>query len=562
MLVSEYIVSFLVEKGIQDVFGYPGGMVTYLMEAMDKNPQMSAHLCYHEQGAALAACGYGMVRGVPGVAYATSGPGATNLLTGIANAYFDSIPTIFITGQVNTYDMKQGNERQRGFQETDIVAMAKPVTKAAIQVKQVEDVPRILAELYALTMDGRKGPVLLDIPMNIQRSELQDIAVPDFCVPFSTSAGAEAEIIVKALKEVRRPLLIAGAGIRQSGALRAFRALVEKWQIPVVTSMVAVDILSRSNELNLGFVGAYGHRWANFATEKADLLLVMGSRMDGRQTGSNKAWFAPNAKIIRVDTDEVELANTVKSKEIALQVDLQKILTELNGISVDFDWSEWRQVCQKMRYSLSGMDCTSENKWVEAISGELPANALVTTDVGQNQVWVAQSFAVKEQQIMFSGGHGTMGFSLPAAIGASIAMGRAPVYAFVGDGGLQMNIQELQTVVREKLPIKILLLNNQSLGMIRHFQEMYFDSNFVQTKPEHGYTVPDFVAVAKAYGLEARTIESMNDFCETLQEPCPTLYDIRCNKDTYVFPKLAIKKPIYDQEPLMDRELLAKMNQL
>lgn len=562
MLVSEYIVSFLVEKGIKDVFGYPGGMVTYLMEAMDKNPQMTAHLCYHEQGAALAACGYGLVKGLPGVAYATSGPGATNLLTGIANAYFDSIPAIFLTGQVNTYDMKQGKERQKGFQETDIVAMAKPVTKAAMQVSKAEDVPRVLAELYAIAMEGRKGPVLLDIPMDVQRSELKNVVKLDSTTADFPSVVAEAEHVIKALGEAKRPLIIAGAGIRQSGSLKAFQSLVEKWQIPVVTSMVAVDILPRSSEFNLGFVGAYGHRWANFATEKADLLLVMGSRMDGRQTGSNKEWFAPHAQIIRIDVDEAELASAVKTGEFALHTDLHNLLVELDKIPVAFDWSAWREVCQELRTRLSGMDGTSENKWVETISRSIPANAVVTTDVGQNQVWVAQSFAVRKQQILFSGGHGTMGFSLPAAIGASIAMGNAPVYAFTGDGGLQMNIQELQTVVREQLPIKILMMNNQSLGMIRHFQEMYFGSNFVQTKPNHGYTVPDFVKIARAYGLDARRIEQMSDFADTLQSSQSMLYDIRCQTDTYLFPKLAIKKPIYDQEPLMDRDLLAKMKRL
>ncbi len=421
MLVSEYIVSFLVKKGIQDVFGYPGGMVTYLMEAMDKNPQMNAHLCYHEQGASLAACGYAMVSGLPGVAYATSGPGATNLLTGVANAYFDSIPAIFLTGQVNTYDMKQGSERQRGFQETDIVTMAKPVTKAAVQICNAEDVPRLLDGLYTLALEGRKGSVLLDIPMNIQRSELKNVKESNIVHVSLQSESNEVDIICQALRNANRPLIVAGAGIRQSGALSAFQSLVRKWKIPVVTSMVAVDLLPRKEKLNLGFVGAYGHRWANFATEKADLLLIIGSRLDSRQTGSNRDWFAPHAKVIRVEVDRAETECKVKHEEIVLQIDLRGILEKLNDRVENFDWSEWREVCQNMRRSLSGIDSTPENEWVEAISELLPNEALVTTDVGQNQVWVAQSFAVKAQQILFSGGHGTMGFSLPAAVGASIA---------------------------------------------------------------------------------------------------------------------------------------------
>lgn len=562
MLVSEYIVSFLAKQGIDHVFGYPGGMVTYLMDALDKNPDVQAHLCYHEQGAALAACGYGLTKGVPGVAYATSGPGATNLLTGIANAYFDSIPTIFLTGQVNTYDMKMGKERQHGFQETDIVSMAKPVTKEAVQVTRADEIPEVLTRLYQTAMSGRKGPVLLDIPMDVQRSMIDAEPEPvdlNFVYEVQTAAIAIAE----RLKKAKHPLIIAGAGIRQADAVNVFRQFVGQIQVPVVTSMVAVDLLPSDYTMNLGFIGAYGHRWANFATEKADLLLVIGSRMDGRQTGSNRDWFAPQAKILRIDVDGNELSTKVKENEISYQVDLREVLKELSACDWETDsWTEWRKICATLRLKLNTLDGTPENKWVERISGLIPAASLIATDVGQNQVWVAQSFNVRQQQILFSGGHGTMGFSLPAAIGASLAAGKSLVYAFVGDGGFQMNIQELQTIVREKLPVKIMLMNNESLGMIRHFQEMYFASNFMQTKPNHGYTVPDFVRIAQAYGIKAMRIEKPEDFGDTLTNREPMLYDIQCGKDTYIFPKLAIKKPIYDQEPLMARDLLAEMKKL
>ncbi len=562
MLVSEYIVSFLAKQGIDHVFGYPGGMVTYLMDALDKNPAVQAHLCYHEQGAALAACGYGMVKGLPGVAYATSGPGATNLLTGIANAYFDSTPAIFLTGQVNTYDMKKGKERQRGFQETDIVSMAKPVTKAAMQVTRAEEVPAALAGLYKLAMTGRKGPVLLDIPMDVQRSEI--LAEPDIInLDYADEAAEVVADITASLSRSEYPLIIAGAGIRQAGAVEIFRQFVEKVQIPVVTSMVAIDLLPRDHELNLGFIGAYGHRWANFATEKADLLLVLGSRMDGRQIGSNREWFAPNAQIIRIDLDADELAVKVKSNEVSYQIDVREVLRELlESDSLNTSHAEWRETCGILRSKLKHIDNVPENKWVEVISRLLPEKAFVATDVGQNQVWVAQSFKIRQQQLLFSGGHGTMGFSLPAAIGASLANDRSIVYAFTGDGGLQMNIQEMQTIVRENLPIKIMLMDNESLGMIRHFQEMYFVSNFVQTKPDHGYTVPDFVRIADAYGMKAKRIEKIEDFGDTLTSQEPMLYDIQCGKNTYIFPKLAIKKPIYDQEPLMDRDLLMELKRL
>lgn len=562
MLVSEYIVSFLAKQGIDHVFGYPGGMVTYLMDALDKNSSVQAHLCYHEQGAALAACGYGLTKGLPGVAYATSGPGATNLLTGIANAYFDSIPTIFLTGQVNTYDMKMGKERQHGFQETDIVSMAKPVTKEAVQVTRADEIPEVLTRLYQTAMSGRKGPVLLDVPMDVQRSMI-DVEPEQLDLNRVYDVQAVTIAIAELLKKAKHPLIIAGAGIRQADAVNVFRHFVEQIQVPVVTSMVAVDLLPSDYTMNLGFIGAYGHRWANFATEKADLLLVIGSRMDGRQTGSNKDWFAPQAKIIRIDVDGNELTTKVKENEISYQVDLKEVLIGLSARDWKTDsWAKWRQICDTLRSKLNTLDGTPENKWVERISDLIPAAAVITTDVGQNQVWVAQSFNVRQQQILFSGGHGTMGFSLPAAIGASLAADRSLVYAFAGDGGFQMNIQELQTIVREKLPVKIMLMNNESLGMIRHFQEMYFASNFMQTKPNHGYTVPDFVRIAQAYGIKAMRIEKPEDFGDTLTSREPMLYDIQCGKDTYIFPKLAIKKPIYDQEPLMARALLAEMKKL
>lgn len=567
MLVSEYIASFLYSKGIKDVFGYPGGMVTYLMEAFDRHPQLTAHLCYHEQGAAFAACGYAMTKGIPGVAYATSGPGATNLLTGIADAYFDSIPTIFITGQVNTYDLKSSGVRQHGFQETDIVSMAKPVTKAAVQIRSPERIGVVLQRLYDIAMSGRKGPVLLDIPMDVQRSEWDGIE-PAAGEVRGISAAAEeaAQEIRAAIEQAKRPLLLLGAGVKQSGAVAEARRLVSRLGIPTVTSMIAVDVLPYDDPYHLGFIGAYGHRWANFASEKADLILSLGSRMDARQTGSKLDWFAPGAKVYRVDVDEQELDQPLGHDERALHADLRAVLSALLDGSLDgYDktrWQSWNDVCAEMRSRLDGMDETPENAMARELSRMVPEDAIVTTDVGQNQVWVSQSFEVKNQTILYSGGHGAMGFSLPAAVGACIASGHRPVYAFCGDGGLQMNIQELETIRRERLPIKILLLNNHSLGMIRHFQEMYFQSNFVQTKPEHGYTVPDFVKIAKAYGIPAETVTSIKDISVQLTSDGPAFYDILCRNDTYIYPKLAIHKPIYDQDPLMDRELLTKLKQL
>ncbi len=568
MKLSDYIVSFLVEKKITDVFGYPGGMVTHLMDSFDKyKDQISAHTAYHEQGAAFCACGYGQISHMPGVAYATSGPGATNLITGIANAYFDSIPCIFITGQVNTYESKGCLKvRQKGFQEMDVVSVVNSITKYAIQVTQAEDIRYELEKAFSISMSDRPGPVLLDIPMNIQRAEID----PETLVGYSHSGNCicsyeSKDIVFHALLQAKRPLIIAGAGVSNSGSKKVFQDLIDKLRIPVVTSMIGIDCISHESPYNFGFIGAYGHRYANFAIAKSDLIISIGSRLDCRQTGSNKDIFAQSAKIIRIDIDAGETTNQIKKDDTVLICDIREFIPAIiNDPRFRFDnrYEHWLNQCRELKDKLKCIDNEPSNAIVREISKYVPGEVVITTDVGQNQVWVAQDFVVKSnQRVLFSGGHGAMGYSLPAAIGAYYAS-RKPVICFTGDGGLQMNIQELQFIVREGIPIKIILMNNHSLGMIRHFQEMYFDSNSMQTTVDKGYTVPDFNKIAEAYGIETYTVKNMNEIpqLETVfQNATPAFIHVICNDKTYVYPKLAMNKPIHDQEPLMDRNLFDKL---
>lgn len=560
MKVSDYIVSFLSEKGVTDVFGYPGGMVTHLMDSFHKYcGRITAHVSYHEQGAAFAACGYAQTSGKWGVAYATSGPGATNLITGICNAYFDSIPTLFITGQVNTYESAAGlSVRQKGFQETDVVNMLKGVTKYCVTVKDPAEIRYHLEKAFYLSFDGRPGPVVLDIPMNVQRGDIDVEAVKGFDIPhdeadIDTAAGR----IAAALQSAERPCVIAGAGIRGSGVQNDFERWINRIEAPVVSSMPAVDVLPES-PYYFGFAGAYGCRAANFILTKADLIISLGSRLDIRQTGGDKSVFAPNARIVRVDIDEDELTNKIKDDEIQLVADLKELMPALAQGKGAFQYKDWLNVCEEIGKKLDGIDDQPVNSLIAAMSGLIPYDAVVTTDVGQNQVWVAQSFIPKGQRILFSGGHGAMGYSLPAAIGAHFGCGRN-VYSFNGDGGFQMNIQELQFIARERLPIKIILFNNKSLGMIRHFQEMYFNSCYYQTKKDTGYTVPDFQALANAYGLphcKIRDIAGLDGAREFFTNDKPTLIEIDMDDTTYVYPKLAINKPSYDQEPEIDKVLI------
>ena len=570
MKLSDYIVTFLIEKGITDVFGYPGGMVTHLMDSFDKyKDYISAHVNYHEQGSAFCACGYAQTCNKPGVAYATSGPGATNLITGIANAYFDSIPCLFITGQVNTYESKGDLlVRQKGFQETDIVSIVKPITKYAVKIYDENNIKYELEKAFDISCNGRLGPVLIDIPMNIQRADI----MPENLKCYKSKKDEEASCyyenikntILKMLKYSKRPVILAGNGINTANVSNQFRNLVDLTGIPVVTSMIGKDILPNNVENNFGFVGAYGHRCANFIISNSDLIISFGSRIDCRQTGNNLKIFAKSAKIIRLDIDSGELTNKIKDDEISFIADLKKIIPMLNTkeFKVKNNYRKWINACNRVQEELKCIDLQYENNIIEELSYMVPDNSIITTDVGQNQVWVAQSFILKNnQKMLFSGGHGAMGYSLPAAIGAYYGS-KKKVICFNGDGGLQMNIQELQFIARENIPVKVILLNNKSLGMIRHFQEMYFESNFVQTKKECGYATPDFEKIAIAFGLRYININSIEEIskCKNmLVENKPCFIEINLNDNTSLYPKLSIGRPIHDQDPLLERELFNRL---
>lgn len=494
--------------------------------------------------------------------------GATNLLTGIANAYFDSIPTIFLTGQVNTYEAKGNMQvRQRGFQETNIVEIVKPITKYAKYIDKAEDIKYELEKAYQVSMEGRKGPVLLDIPMNILIAEVDIENLKSYEKISSRKFDKHnLELILKKIMKAKRPLIIAGAGINLAGVKNEFTQIIENLGIPVVTSMIAVDLMESKSKYNFGFIGAYGHRYANFLVEKSDLILTLGTRLDCRQTGSDKKFFARNAEIIRIDIDEGELENKAKENEIQIISDIKEVIIKMvkdNRFLLKDKYKEWINYCQNLKQKLKEFDNEEGNKIVRKLSEIIKENTVITTDVGQNQVWVAQSFDVKDRQrILFSGGHGSMGYSLPSAIGAYYAK-KSNIICFSGDGGLQMNIQELQFLAREKIPIKIIVLNNKSLGMIRHFQEMYFDSCYAQTMENSGYSEPDFCKIAEAYGINSMKVTNVeseiSEIKEMLENKEPALIEICMTNHTYVYPKLAVNKPIYNQEPELDEKLIQEL---
>ncbi len=566
MKVSDYVVEYLIQREITDVFGYPGGMVTHLMDSLGKREdKIKTHITYHEQAAAFAACGYAQASDKVGVAFATSGPGATNLITGIGNAYFDSIPTVFITGQVNTYESKGASAiRQKGFQETLIVPMVQEITKAAFYVQNAEEMAGVLDEAFRIALEDRKGPVLIDVPMNIFRADI-DVArvlveADDNQEVFEDMAASFNRCLSDTLKVAKRPCLVLGNGLKIDHQVNNIRGILRSCPLPVVSSMLAVDVIPEGHGLEgtyYGFIGAYGNRTANFVVAKSDLLICLGTRLDVRQVGGKREQFAPDAKIIRIDVDEAELSHKIREDECSFRLPLKLAIPILRRTLADCEaYDAWLAVCKKIKKQIKYTDEKEPNRFINEISRHTPDGYSIVADVGQHMIWVAQSFRMKpDQRVYFSGGMGSMGYALPAAIGIYYAT-RKPVVCFVGDGGLQMNIQELQFLARERIPVKIIILNNDALGMIRHFQEMYFEEKYYYTVKDRGYTTPDFIKVAAAYGIAGKRLHDIDEIKSMeLVGRQPEVFEVVLKGDTYVFPKLEFGKPNQDQEPLLDRAL-------
>jgi len=569
MKASDYIVEFLVQNEIDKVFGYIGGAVANFYDSLDKNSSIETVNTIHEQGAGFAAEGYARVSGKTGVATATSGPGATNLITPIGSCYFDSVPTLFITGQVNTYEYKYDQPvRQIGFQETDIVSIIKPITKYAVMVNKLEDLRYELEKSYYLSQHGRKGPVLIDIPMNIQRADFQPEEEKSFydSEEFRKYEDEHADTFrlqeIKELLEVsKRPVILLGGGARISNAEQEIYKFLTTFEIPVVHSLMGKDIVKDSYKLNLGLIGAYGNRYGNLSLANSDLIIVLGSRLDTRQTGTDLKTFAREAKIVQVDIDVHELGSKIRA-DILIQSDIKAFVAALNTLNVNMNISMWKDklLSYKEKFpSVVGIDQNDKvpNQIIHEISKYLSDDDIVCVDVGQHQMWVAQSLDIRnDQRVLFSGGMGAMGCALPTAIGAALSQKKRAI-VIVGDGGFQMNIQELEILRRRNLPIKIFVMNNANLGMVRQFQEIYFEENYAGTKKD--YSVPDFEKIASAYGIKSCTVSNISDIYKTIQKALttdiPELVNIELVESlTTVEPKLIVNKPIEDMYPFLDRD--------
>lgn len=560
MKVTDFIVEFLVAKGVTDVFGYPGGVICHFIDSLSKYDEINGHINYHEQASAFAACGYAQESGRPGVAYSTSGPGATNLITGIANAYYDSIPTIFLTGQVDTYALKgELNIRQRGFQETSITELVAPITKYAVRVDDSSRIRYELEKAWHYAIGGNPGPVLLDLPADVQRALVDKANLEQFDGAKTKNEnirGCVDEILLR-IGASKRPCFLLGCGIKQSGLKEEVKHIVESLDIPVVASMPAVDILSKNSKNCFGFIGANGHRYGNFVLGKCDLIIAIGTRLDLKQVGNDRNEFAKQATIIRVDIDSHNLEYRVHEDEIQFQADIREVLpaikSELEKKEMP-NFSEWNRVCNVIKEKLQCYDDKSYTSLISALSEVLPDGICITADVGQSEVWVAQKFGFKENQSFhISSGHGAMGYSLPAAIGVYYA-NRKPVVCFNGDGGIQMNLQELQFLSREQIPITIVIINNHSLGMIRGFQEENFEKNYQQTTETTGYTVPDYERIADAYGIDYQCVSNEKEVKRfVMNTEKPQIVEMVIDAETTLEPNFGRSGFIQDQRPYLDR---------
>ena len=573
MKVSDYIANYLYDRGIKVVFGYQGGMVTHIIDSIGQHSMLEYIQCYHEQTASIAAEGYSLETGNIGCAISSSGPGVTNMMTGIADAYFDSIPVLYISGQVNTYEYKYDKPiRQQGFQEMEVAELVKPITKYSTMVDKEENIPYELEKAISIALSGRKGPVLLDIPLNVQRAQIN----PEKCKHFVAEEGflvcPDLTEVKTLLSKAKRPMLLLGAGALQNGAPELIEEFLERYPFGVVTSLRGRGSLNESYRYYMGMVGSYGNRCADMSISKADLLIVLGSRLDTRQTGARLDAFLPNAHIVHVNDDINELnchrlGNRVKVNCYVRDF-LYTILKEPVSCANLEQWHKFLAVIRGKYNQDQEIERLVDNKspyrFIQALNKITQENDILVSDIGQNQMWTAQTAKLKKgMKHITSGGLAPMGFSMPAAIGISYAAPQKTVYAICGDGAFHMSSQAVGVIAQHKLPIKIIIMNNDCLGMINQFQRLYFDSRFYGTHPTCGYQNPCYEDFAKAYGVQYFKLTEADLVNESLlkqiAETRTCVVECIITGFTSVCPKLEYDKPISKPMPMLDEEEFNKI---
>ena len=544
---ANILLESLKRLGTTDVFGYPGGSVIPLYDALFDVKEINHILTRHEQGAAHAADGYARATGRVGVCIATSGPGATNLVTGLMTAYMDSVPMVAIVGQVATAVLGKD-----AFQESDITGITMPITKHNYLVKNVKDLPRIIKEAFHIAKTGRPGPVLIDLPKDIQVAEIdkdefeklyrEEIKLEGYA-PNYEGHPKQIKMAAKLINEAEKPLIIAGAGVIKSGASKELLELAEKANIPVTMTLLGIGGIPYNHDLSLKMLGMHGSVPANYATVATDLIIVMGMRFDDRVTG-NLEEFCKQAKIIHIDIDPAEIGKN-KTPDVPIVGDVKRVLEKLNKKVKEAKRDNWIAKINSWKEEYPFMYKKEDGKLkaqevIEAVSKVTNGEAIVVTDVGQHQMWAAQFYDYKKAgRICTSGGAGTMGYGLPAALGAKVGREDLTVIAIVGDGGIQMTAQEMMTLYHYNIPVKIILLNNSYLGMVRQWQEIFYERRYSFVDLE---TNPLFMKLAEAYRIKGVQITSKENLEETLRENIesnePVLIECVVEKEENVFPMI------------------------
>lgn len=566
--VAQFLGAFLAAQREQQttvVFEVVGGYITHILDTLERQSGLMCVSLHAEQACAFAADAWSRLTGVVGVCAATSGPGATNLLTGLGHAFFDGGAVLALTGAVNLHEMRQhASVRQVGFQEMDIVSMAKPVCKMSVFVGSGSEFPALLRQCYQSAREGCKGPVLMDIPIGVQLQKTApcvDLVLPERHVP-AAHFEDDLRYAYAELARAERPLILVGGGVPASHSIPAFRRLVEVLRVPVVFSLLAVDALPSSSPYRIGFIGSYGNRFANMYTMQSDVLVVLGSRLDMRQTGAVTGPFQARS-IVHVDCEAMQINNRVKGcRAVVAHVgDFIDGLAGLVRARPLAERAEWLKHGHALRAQYPDEQEVAHVPGINVatLMHELGDSSVeggvttVTVDVGNHQMWAAQSLRLgPEQRFLTSGGMGAMGCALPMAIGAAFARPSEAVLVIAGDGGFQMNIQELQSVVHHKLPLKMVVLNNRCYGMVRQFQAMYLGGRTRSTV--EGYSAPSFARVADAYGIASSSVEDPRDLQEHLRllfqnKAEPYLLEVMLPIETDALPKIAFGKSMEVMDP-------------
>ena len=578
MKLSDYIAHFLAEKGVTHAFGMSGGAAIHMFDSIDQHPAMQIVSMTHEQCAAIAADGYTRASGRLGVAVTTSGPGATNLLTGVCCSYYDSVPTLMLTGQVSTHRLKGTRKvRQFGFQETDIVPIFAPVTKYAAQLTDAMDIRFHLEKAFYLAFEGRPGPVLIDIPDDLQRMEIEPAQLTGF-VPNAqpdaiTALGSDVSKLLEKIQHAQRPVLVLGGGLKTPAVGAVLQECIDRLNIPVLVSWAGLDLIAADHPLRIGTFGVYGPRLGNFAVQNADLVVALGTRLSQNLTGGILASFARVADIVMVDVDEHEM-NKFDGRGINIQVRIKAKLTDFfAALRPQLDtfrapeWAQWKAKLEHWRQvfptdaspsAVVTYPYIDAGDLVQELSNISQEGALLYVDTGGNLTWTCNGFAPKRAQNVYSAWNNTpMGYALPAAIGAAMYNPHRSTTCITGDGGLMLCLAELATVAKHHLPIKILLFNNHSHGIQKQTLETWLGGRKVGVDPSSGLAFPsDWLRLAESLGLPARTIDGTqpiaNELAAIYEQPGPVFVNIEINPEQKLYPVLKFGAALENQLPLLD----------